>query len=172
MRCSATPTRVWDALLFYEQIRRRPPLLLRLLLPTPRRVEGGRATAGEESRCVYDRGFLIKRTTRVHSPSFYSFIVVRQRLEIPGGIRLSGGSYTLLPLEDGSTRIEVETRYLGFQRPRWLWRQIESAVCHAFHRHILRAIRDRVAGQATFADVDREAHRAPAATPNPPLRIV
>lgn len=141
MRCSAACEQVWNALIFYEQIGRRPPLPLRLLLPLPLRAEGSRSAAGDETRCVYDRGYLVKRMTRVAAPRYAGFIVVRQKIEIAHGIRLAGGSYRLRELDDGSTQIELETRYEGSLEPRWLWRRIEAAVCHAFHRHILRAIR-------------------------------
>lgn len=141
MRFSASPGEVWEGLMSYEEIPRRPPLLLRLLLPEPMRAEGRRAAIGDETRCVYDRGHLLKRVTRIDLRRQYSFSVVEQELSISGGIRLTGGSYVLLELPDGSTRLELETRCVGFARPRWLWRPIEAAVCHAFHRHILGAMR-------------------------------
>jgi len=47
-------------------------------------------------------------------------------------------------LPDGSTRIELETRCVGSVRPRWLWRRIEAAFWHEFHRHILGAMRCEV----------------------------
>ncbi len=157
-RFAATPATVWDALMFYEQIRRRPPLHLRLLLPAPIRVEGRRSAVGDETRCVYAQGHLIKRVTRIDPLRHYGFDVVGQELAIGRGIRLTGGSYRLLELPCGSTRIEVETRYVPPRRPRWLWRGVEAAVCHAFHRHILGAMRSEVesrsrAGVATVGPV-------------------
>ena len=144
IRFSATPAQVWDGLMFYEQIDRRPPLHLRILLPEPLRAEGRRSAVGDETRCVYEDGHLLKRATRIEPLRFYGFDVVEQDLAIGRGIRLTGGSYTLEALPDGSTRIELETRYLGGRRPRPLWRPIEAAVCHAFHRHILGAMRREI----------------------------
>lgn len=144
MRFSAPPGQVWDGLMSYEEIPRRPALPLRLLLPEPVRAEGRRESIGDVTRCVYDRGHLLKRVTRIEPWRQYGFDVVEQRLSIAGGIRLTGGRYVLLELPDGSTRLELETRYVGFARPRWLWRRIEAAVCHAFHRHILNAMRREV----------------------------
>ncbi len=148
MRFSASPGQVWDGLMFYEQIPRRPPFHLRLLLPGPMRAEGRRSVVGDETRCVYDRGHLLKRVTRIDPRLHYGFDVVEQELAIGRGIRLTGGSYTLLELEDGTTRIGLETRYVSPVRPRWLWKRIEAAVCHAFHRHILGAMRREVEAQA------------------------
>jgi hypothetical protein len=144
MRFLASPGEVWDGLMFYEQIPRRPPLHLRQLLPAPMRAEGRRSAVGDETRCVYDKGYLLKRATRIDPWRHYGFDVVEQELAIGRGIRLTGGSYTLLELPDGSTRIWLETGYVSSVRPRWLWRPIEAAVCHAFHRHILGAMRREV----------------------------
>ncbi len=144
MRFFASPGQVWDGLMFYEQIERRPPLHLRLLLPAPMRAEGRRSAVGDETRCIYDKGHLLKRLTRIAPWRQCGFDIVEQNLAIGGGIRLTGGSYTLLELPGGSTRIELETRYVSSVRPRWLWRRIEAAVCHAFHRHILGAMRREV----------------------------
>ena len=127
--------------MFYEQIPFPPPLHLRLLLPTPMRAEGRWSAVGDETRCIYDKGHLLKRVTRIDPWRRYGFDVVEQKLAIGSGIRLTGGSYTLLALPDGSTRIGLETRYVSSVRPRWLGRRVEAAVCHAFHRHILGAMR-------------------------------
>jgi hypothetical protein len=144
MTCSASPGQVWDGLMFYEQIPRRPPLHLRLLLPGPMRAEGRRSIVGDETLCVYDRGHLLKRVTRIEPRHHYGFDVVEQDLAIGRGVRLTGGSYTLRELPDGSTRIGLETLYVSPVRPRWLWGRVEAAVCHAFHRHILGAMRRAV----------------------------
>lgn len=141
MRFAAPAERVWDGLMFYEQILRRPPLLLRLLLPTPLRAEGSRSVVGDETRCVYEGGHLVKRVIRIEPGRHYGFDVVEQSLRIGPGIRLLGGAYRLVDLPDGKTRLELTTRYASSRRPGWLWRPIEAAVCHVFHRHLLGAMR-------------------------------
>lgn len=144
MRFAASPERAWEGLVFYEQIAERPPLHLRLLLPRPIRTEGCKSEVGDEVRCVYEGGFLLKRVTRIDRGRHYGFEVGEQRLAVGGGMRLSGGAYTLRELPDGSTEMALETRYASPRRPRWLWRSIEAAICHTFHRHILGAIRRNV----------------------------
>jgi hypothetical protein len=134
----------WNGLMFYEQIPGRPPWPLRILLPAPRGTEGFGSAVGNEVRCVYEGGFLLKRVTRVDPCRRYDFDVVEQRLTIAGGIRLVGGSYSLSTIGDGSTRVELETRYVGARRPRWLSMPVEAAVCRAFHRHLLGAMRRAV----------------------------
>jgi hypothetical protein len=167
VRVAASPGRVWDGLMFYEQIPRRPPLHLRLLLPSPIGAEGRRSVVGDETRCVYANGHLLKRVTRVDPGRHYGFDVVEQELAIASGIRLTGGSYTLLELPDGSTRIGLETRYVSCVRPRWLWKRIEAAVCHAFHRHILAAMRDEVEARWSTVHLGRE---TPLSVPTGPPR--
>ena len=144
MRFSAPVERVWDALMFYEQIPCRPPLHLRLLLPTPVRAKGPGSTGEAETLCLYEGGHLLKRTTRVDRWRNYRFDVVEQELAIGRGICLVSGGYALRELSDGTTRIELETCYINPRRPAWLWRPIEAAVCHAFHRHILGAMRKEI----------------------------
>ena len=132
----------WAGLMFYEQIETRPPLHLRLLLPVPIGTEGDASKAGREAKCVYENGYLLKRATRVEAPYLYEFEIVEQALEVGGSMQLSGGSYSLREVENG-TEVTVVTRYLSRKRPRWLWRRLESFVCHMFHRFLLRSMRRR-----------------------------
>jgi hypothetical protein len=145
---AASPGRTWETLMFYEQLDERPPLLLRFLLPVPIRTEGRKSEVGDEALCLYHGGHLVKRVTDVERGLRYAFAVVEQRLAIGGGMRLCGGSYTLRALPGGAgTEVEALTRYASPRRPRWLWRRIEAAVCHAFHRHILAAMRRMAEGR-------------------------
>jgi hypothetical protein len=150
----------WGGLMLYEQIPGRPPWLLRILLPEPRGTEGSGSAVGNEVLCVYESGFLRKRVTRVDPGRRYDFEVVEQRLTIAGGIRLVGGSYSLRAITEGSTRVELETRYVGRRRPRWLSILVEAAVCRAFHRHLLAALR-RAVGAAAARIGDRATVNGP-----------
>ena len=51
MTFAASPERVWDGLMFYEQIEERPPLYLRLLLPLPIRTGGVKSNVGDQVTC-------------------------------------------------------------------------------------------------------------------------
>ena len=97
-RFAAAPDQVWGTLLFYEQIEERPPLHLRLLLPRPIRSEGSKAKVGDEARCSYEGGHLLKRITQVDMGRHYGFEIVEQKLAVGGGLTLTGGGYTLRPL--------------------------------------------------------------------------
>jgi len=144
MKFAASPERVWGGLMFYEQIEERPPLYLRLLLPVPIATEGSKSKVGDDVRCSYKGGHLLKRITRIDPGRHYGFEVVEQNLAVRGGLTLSGGCYTLRALPGGGTQVAVTTRYVSLRRPSWLWKPIEAAVCHMFHRHLLAAMRRKV----------------------------
>ena len=140
----ATPADVWKRLMFYEQIEQRPPLHLRWLLPVPIETAGRKSEIGDEARCLYEGGYLIKRVTEVDPGRRYAFEVAEQALVVGGGMTLSGGEYLIHELARGRAEVRIVTRYASRRRPRWLWRPIERAVCHSFHRHILRAMRRKL----------------------------
>jgi hypothetical protein len=144
----AAPADIWNGLLFYEQIDQQPPLHLRLLLPVPIETVGRKSEVGDEARCLYQGGHLLKRVTEVEPGRRYAFEVAEQALLVGGGLMLSGGEYVIRELARGRAEVRIVTRYASPRRPRWLWRPIERAVCHSFHRHILRAMRRQVAERA------------------------
>jgi len=72
--------RTWSSLLYYEQISRRPPLLLHLLLPSPIRTEGKRSEVGDEVKCSYRSGYLVKKVTCIEDRRRYGFEVIRHLL--------------------------------------------------------------------------------------------
>ncbi len=160
-RFVAPPAVVWDGLMFYEQVTPRPPLILRLLLPAPRRAEGRKSELGDEIRCLYEEGRLVKRIVSIDPLGHCRFEIIQQQLRIAGGIRLVGGGYALAELPDGSTRVDLETRYLSPRRPRWLFHPIEAAVCHAFHRYILGAMRCAVESRRAPVAASRRATAIP-----------
>ncbi len=144
MKFAAAPEQVWRGLLFYEQLEERPPLLLRLLLPIPVATEGTKSQVGDEVKCVYACGHLVKRITSIEPNRHYGFDVVEQTLSIGGGLALTGGCYTLRELASGATEVGVTTRYVSGRRPGWLLWPIVATACHMFHRHLLSTMRRRV----------------------------
>jgi hypothetical protein len=143
MEFSASPELTWQSLMFYEEVKERPPWLLRVLLPVPIRTEGDKSRVGGEAMCLYEGGHLVKRATRIEEPTLYEFEVAEQALSVGGAMRLSGGRYTLREVGPGRTEVSVETNYTSTRRPRWLWRRLESFVCHMFHRFLLRTMRQK-----------------------------
>ncbi|HET7504738.1 MAG TPA: hypothetical protein VFK02_27135 [Kofleriaceae bacterium] len=148
MTIAASRARVWARLMFYEQIDERPPLHLRLLLPVPIATEGRKSEVGDEVRCRYEGGHLIKRVTHIDPALRYAFEITEQALVVGGGMKLSGGEYTLREVAAERTQLSIATHYVSSRRPRWLWLPVERWVCHSFHRHILRAMRRGVEATA------------------------
>ena len=144
MSCAASPAQVWGGLLLYEEVAERPPLHLRLLLPVPIRHEGRISEVGDEAKCLYEGGYLLKRITRIQQDHLYEFEVAEQELSLGGGMRLLGGRYALRGLADGRTEVAVETRYVSTKWPRWFWKRLERLVCRWFHRYLLSSMRGKV----------------------------
>lgn len=144
MTFAASSDKVWDGLMFYEEIDNRPPPYLRLLLPIPIRTEGKVSEVGAEVMCLYEGGHLLKRITRIEPGRLYEFNVAEQSISVGGSMRLCGGGYTLREISDGTTEVTVETRYTSNKWPRWFWRPLESMVCHWFHHYLLRSMRHKI----------------------------
>jgi hypothetical protein len=137
---SASTEAVWEALMFYEEVEKSLPLVLRVLLPKPIGSEGCKSEVGSEIKCRYVNGHILKRVTRIVHGRSYSFEVIEQSLALRGGIKVLGGNYTLRNLSEDRTRVALATRYQSPNQPRWLYGGMETIVCHSFHRHILAAM--------------------------------
>jgi hypothetical protein len=149
MRWPLTRDEVWRGLLFYEEVPRRPWLLLRLFLPRPIRTEGGKKTVGDIVRCTYDGGHLVKRITRADAGRAIEFEVLEQDLGIEGCVAMGNGSYEIRETLDGS-EVLLTTCYHGHLRPRFLWRPIERYIARSLHRHILEGMRETLAAPAAL----------------------
>jgi hypothetical protein len=141
---AASADAVWNALMFYEEVEESLPLVLRAVLPTPIGSEGCKSQVGNEIKCRYVNGHLLKRVTHVTRGRSYSFDVIEQSLALRGGIKLLGGNYTLRNLSRARTRVALATRYQSPNQPRWLYGRLEAVICHSFHRHILAAMETNV----------------------------
>jgi hypothetical protein len=144
----ATPQQAWDAIMFYEQVQHQPPWLLRLALPKPIRSEGSKQRVGEVVRCYYDRGHLAKRISRREEGRLLAFDVIEQHLHFERDVVLCDGSFAVVPVEHGRSRIVLTTRYERKLAPRWLWEATERKVIHTLHGHVLEGMRRKAEGRA------------------------
>src|SRR5207247_2294662 len=119
----APPSRAWDAVVFYEDVRHAPPALFRLGMPRPLYTSGSAAAVGDEKTCVYDKGRLVKRITVREPERLLAFRVVEQGFE-QHAMTLSGGAFEFAPVQGdpGRTRVTLSTRYHPHLGPRWCWR--------------------------------------------------
>jgi hypothetical protein len=126
----------WASLVFYEQVKHSPPLLLRLGLSRPLYSYGKIQRVGDQKTCVYDQGTLVKRVTRIEPGKVLEFQVVHQGIE-NCAVRLKGGSFRFESLGAAQTRVTLTTEYEPFLAPRWAWRPWEELCAHTLHRHVL-----------------------------------
>jgi hypothetical protein len=153
------PDAAWKSVLFYEEVRHHAPLLLRLALPRPVRSEGKKDGVGNQVRCLYQRGHLLKRITRLEEGRLLAFEVLEQELHFERDLTLLDGSFGLEPLPSGGSLLSLTTRYRRRLRPSWLWEPIEEAVTRTLHRHIAegmrRNLRASLAGSLALEDLPR-----------------
>jgi hypothetical protein len=150
VRFRASPEAVWQGMLFYEEVPRRPTPFLRMFLPMPLRTEGDKTRVGATIACTYEDGYLEKRITAAEPARAVRFDVVVQELGIEDCISMGEGSYDIHPEAQGS-EVVLTTRYRGHLRPRWLWRPFERFLAHRLHHHILDGMRATL--EAPMADV-------------------
>jgi hypothetical protein len=143
---AAPADRAWRAIVFYEQVEHEPPFLLTLALPRPVRAEGRKDSVGAVQRCVYQRGYLLKRITRHEPPRALMFEVIEQHLHFEHDVELLDGGFFLEPIDDGRTKVVLMTRYRRLLRPAWLWEPMEREIIHTLHRHVLTGMRQRAEG--------------------------
>ncbi len=136
LQLPAPPDRVWASLKFYEEVPSRPGALLRIGLPAPVRSEGDKLRVGGTVRCVYEGGYVLKRTTSTVPPSVLRFEVLEQRLGLERCLSLSDGVYEIRAVP-GGCEVALTTRYRGHLRPRALFRPLERRMTHEIHGHIL-----------------------------------
>jgi len=136
----APPERVWGSLKFYEEVPSRPGALLRIGLPAPVRSEGEKTRVGGTVRCVYEGGYVLKRTTSAEPPNVLRFEVFEQRLGLERCLSLSDGVYEIRAVPGGS-EVALTTRYRGHLRPRGVFRPLERRLAHEIHGHILAGMR-------------------------------
>lgn len=159
LHLDATPEEVWRAILFYEEVPRRPVWFLRIFLPRPIRTDGKKMRVGAIVLCTYDGGHLLKRITTVEPARLVRFDVLEQCLGVEGCVSMSRGSYEIRAAGNGS-EVVLTTHYRGRLRPRRLWRQLERCLAHRLHRHILDGMRATLAVCAAEPHVERGAARA------------
>ncbi len=147
MQLPAPPDRVWASLKFYEEVPSRPGVLLRIGLPAPVRSEGDKLKVGGQVRCVYEGGYVLKRTTSTEPPNVLRFEVLEQRLNLERCLTLSDGVYEIHAVPGGS-EVALTTKYRGHLRPRVLFRPLEQRLTHEIHGHILAGMRTALAAAA------------------------
>ncbi len=135
-RFATPPDDVWQRMMFYEEVPHRPPLLLRIFLPSPVKTQSDGKEVGTTVECTYSRGKLLKRITALDRPRLVRFEVLEQHLGVERCVETVEGAYEIRAEGSGS-EVALTTTYRGHLRPRRLWRPFERLLAHQLHRHIL-----------------------------------
>jgi len=140
LHVDASPDSVWNRIVFFEEVPRRPPFLLGALLPRPIRTQGDKTRLGATVECIYNGGrSLVKRITGVDPPRLLQFEVMTQSLGIEDCLKPVGGSYQIESCGRAS-HVFLRTHYEARLHPRALWRPIEAFLVGQLHTHILRGL--------------------------------
>lgn len=130
----------WDSLVFYEEVRHEPPLILRVGLARPLYTLGQSAAIGDTRTCVYNKGHITKQVTALAPGRLLAFDVVEQQIGYERDVTLTGGSFTFAPVDATHTRIELTTDYVPHLGPRFAWRPFEAYAVHTLHGHVIEGI--------------------------------
>lgn len=127
----------WQNLVFYEEVGLEPPMLTRIGLPYPLRTEGDAHEVGAITRCVYSTGYLKKRITRFEPMRELAFDVIEQHGVEDQSFELVSGRFEFESIDEGRTRVVLETVYRPLLQARFYWRPFEERLAHVLHDYVL-----------------------------------
>ncbi len=127
----------WANLAFYEDVPGPAPWLVRIGLPQPVGTVGRLAAVGDIKVCLYDKGRLVKKITRIEPARLLAFDVIEQKGIEDRSLRLTSGSFEFEAPTPGQTRVTLTTRYVPKLQARLFWRPFERALAHALHDHVI-----------------------------------
>jgi RNA polymerase subunit RPABC4/transcription elongation factor Spt4 len=148
----ASTDAAWRSIMYYEEVRHDPPLILRIGLARPLLAQGRSDRVGDVKTCIYNKGYLSKRTTAVKPGEMLAFEVIGQQIGYEHDVRLRSGAFEFEPAGENQTRVTLSTTYEPLLSPRWVWRPFERYAVHTLHGHVLEGMR-REAEQTDAAGV-------------------
>ena len=139
---------VWNKLRFYEHVKQKSPLLLRIGMPIPKHAIGNHKQVGEITSCEYEGGgFIRKRITKLVEHQELGFDVIEQSIHFEHDLLLHGGSIRLRPINAGKyTIVTMSTHYESYVRPSWLWEPSIDHVVKTLHQFVIEDIQDELNG--------------------------
>ena len=144
-RLACEAHRAWDKVCFYEHIAIKPSWLLRTVLPVPLRTTGRYSEVGNVSRCLYsDGGYLTKQIRQIVAGQRIDFDIIEQTIRYAGKIALKGGTIRVEPRADGTSCIEMSTRYELRSPLLSIVRFFIDRVVAAMHRIVIRDMQERL----------------------------
>ncbi len=136
----------WNNFMFYEDTGEEAPFLFAIGFPKPIKTIGSRNKVGDITTCVYNKGYLIKKITKINNMSYkklLQFSVLEQKNIEDRSIQLIGGSVNAVSISSKQTSVHYKTTYQPKLTPRWVWRPFEVATVNALHKHITQKVLER-----------------------------
>lgn len=133
---AAAPDRVWNSLMYYEEVTHPPPWILRIGLARPTATEGFSRRIGETKKCLYNKGWITKRVTAVDPNRALRFDVIEQHIGYERDVMLTHGTFELAALEGGKTRLTLSTTYRPLLGPRFAWAPAEHLAVRILHEYV------------------------------------
>jgi hypothetical protein len=155
---TAPPEALWDAVVAFSPIPAPDSWLFRTGIAYPTHAEIAGEGKGAVRRCHFSTGAFVEPITHWEPPHRLAFDVTEQphpmrewspysNLHPPHldtGLRAHRGEFRIVPLGDGTTRLEGTTWYSIAFAPEFYWGWISDAIIHAIHLRVLEHIRDEV----------------------------
>ena len=128
----------WNKVCFYEHISIKPSLLLRTVLPVPRKTTGKYERVGDISRCCYsDGGYLTKRIRKIVENERIEFGIVEQSIRFHRTVKLLGGSIEVVGAGTGRCVVRMVTHYKTSLKPVHLFEWAIARVVKAMHSIVI-----------------------------------
>jgi hypothetical protein len=134
----------WENWMFYEDVKRPRPWLLRFGLPQPLGTRGRIHKVGDTKTCLYVHGRLVKQATALDPGHRIAFNVIEQTHVEDHAVRLISGSFDFETVDATHTRVTLTTDYIPLLTPRFCWRPIETICLHTLHRQVLEGMCDQL----------------------------
>jgi Polyketide cyclase / dehydrase and lipid transport len=143
---------VWASIVFFEEVRHEPPLILRIGLAHPLYTLGKSEAVGDQKTCVYNKGRITKEVTEITTGQLLAFKVIEQDIGYERDVALVGGSFRLTPLDADHTTVTLTTSYVPRLGPRFAWRPGEKYAVHTLHDHVLEGMARKALAQSEQPD--------------------
>lgn len=114
----AAPAAAWDSIVFYEEVKHDPPLILKIGLAHPLFTEGSSSSVGDVKICVYNKGRIVKKITEAAPPRVLAFEVIEQRIGYERDVLIRAGKFEFTAVDEQHTDVVLTTQYTPLLTPR------------------------------------------------------
>lgn len=141
----AGKSNIWKKIGFYEHVKRRPPAILRAVLPVPQEVDGRHNAVGDICRCKYsDGGYLTKRITRIDNEGIIEFEIIEQSIRYQESVKLLGGYIQLKEISSQQCVVTMLTYFENSTKPLHLFNFFIKWGIKVMHRFVMKDLQKQL----------------------------